>query len=96
MRSYEDLIPDSPEELDLLEQEERCRKVLRTVGKAIFMRLFITAILVFALIRTAVQGWVIGLLILVVLMNLTGILPLLSEWSKQRKRLKEIIAQDEV
>lgn len=96
MRNYEDLIPDAPVERDLFQQEERCRKVLRTVRKAIFMRLFVTAILVLALLRTAMEPWVLGLMALVLVINLTGALPLVSEWKKQRALLKEILDQDEV
>ena len=84
------------EQPDLWQQEERCRKVLRTVGRAMAMRLFVTAVLIFAMVRTAMEGWVIGLMALVLVINLAGALPLLSEWKKQRKLLKDIIAQDEV
>ena len=96
MRNYEDLISGSTDELDLLEQEDRCRRVLRTVGKAMFMRLFVTAVLIFALVCVPVEGWVIGLMVLVLAINFTGILRLLSEWKKQRAILRDIIAKEDV
>ena len=90
----ENQTPEVPQE-DILDREERCRKALKTVGKAIFMRLFILAILGWTALRNGMAPWVIGLLALVAIINLTGIAPLYSEWKKQRKILKDIIAEDE-
>lgn len=92
---YEKLIPENPVEMDVFQREERCRKTLRTVSKAIVMRLIVTGIFVFAAVRFAMELWVVGLIALVMLINLAGILPLLTEWKKQRNILKNIIAEED-
>lgn len=80
---------------ELFEREEKCQKAIRTVSKAIFMRLFATAVLLWALIASGLEGWAIGLIVLVMIINLAGTLPLVSEWKKQRMLLKKLITQEE-
>lgn len=80
---------------NILEREERCRKNLKTVSRAIFMRLVVSCILIFIAVKLSTEIWVAGLMGLVLLINLSGILPLFSEWKKQRTILKDIIAEDE-
>lgn len=87
----EKLIPEQ----DSLDREDRCRKALKTVSKAIFMRLFVTAILIWAVLQADMDLWVVGLMILVMVVNLTGMLPLITEWKKRRKELKQILEEDE-
>lgn len=82
-------------ETDIYDREDQCRKAIRTVGKAAFMRLLVTALLVFVLIGNGMQGWVVGLIVFVLIINLTGMLPLVQELRKQRKLLKEILDQEE-
>lgn len=84
-----------PSEDVLMEQEEKCRKSLRTLGKALVMRLFVTVLLAFALTRTDGQLWVLGLMAFVMVINLAGALPLVAEWKKQRHILREILDQYE-
>ena len=81
-------------EMDSFEREERCRKAIRTVSKAILMRLFVTVILVWALLQTGPELWVIGLIAFVLVINLSGLLPLGTELKKQRKELKEILTEE--
>lgn len=81
---------------DGLDQEDRCRRALKTVAKAIAMRIFVLGILGWVALRNGMSGWVIGILVLVGIINLTGIAPLYSEWKKQRRILREIIEADEV
>lgn len=88
-------MPDILPEDALLEREERCRKALRTLSKAMFMRLFVAAVLFWAAFRDGMALWAMGLMGLVLLINLTGLLPLWKEWKKRRAELKEIIAQFE-
>ena len=76
-------------------QEEKCRKSLKTVGKAIAMRVFVTVLLFWILLQTGLTLWAAGLMVLVLLMNLGGLLPLTQEWKKQRGILKDILAQYE-
>lgn len=86
-------------EPDIYDREDQCRKAIRTairtVGKAVFMRLLVTALLIFVLIGNGMQGWVIGLIVFVLIINLTGMLPLVHELRKQRKLLKKILDEEE-
>ena len=82
-------------ENDLFEREERCRKAMKTVSKAIFMRLFVAAVLIWAVLKADMEPLVIGLMALVMFLNLTGLFPLITEWKKCRRELKEIIAEDD-
>ena len=84
----------SPES-DAFDREEQCRKVIRTVGKAVVMRLVVTALLIFVLVGTGMQSWMIGMIALVLIINLTGMLPLVQELRKQRRLLKDILAEEE-
>lgn len=85
----------SKPEMDAYDREEQCRKTIRTVGRAAFMRLLVTALLLFILVGTGLQGWVIGLMVFVLIINLAGMLPLVQELKKQRSLLKEILAEEE-
>jgi len=79
---------------DLLEREERCQKAIRTVTKAIIMRLFICALLIFVVLRTQMDLWVIGLMLLVMVINITGILPLVGELKKRRGEWKSLLEEE--
>lgn len=93
--NYDELFAGTPAEMDSLEREERCRKTLKTINRAIFMRLLVTAVLIWAVLRSAMAPWALGLMALVLVINITGLVPLVTEAKKQRKLLKEIIAEDE-
>lgn len=82
-------------EMDAYDREEQCRKAIRTVSRAVFMRLVVTALLIFVLVGTGMQLWVIGMMVFVLIINLAGMLPLVQELKKQRKILKEILAEEE-
>lgn len=82
-------------EEELMLREERCRKALKTIFKAMFMRLIVAAVLIWSVIRSGMPRWAAGLMAVVMLINLTGLLPLWQEWQKRRKELKDIIAQFE-
>ena len=84
-----------PSEDALMEQEEICRKGLKTLAKALFMRVFVLALLIFILLQGNMELWVIGLVLFVLIITLAGALPLVSEWKKQRRKLREIIDQYE-
>jgi len=80
---------------ELFEREEKCLKAIRTVRKAVFMRLFVTALLLWTAVSSCVQLWAVGLLLLVMVLNLAGALPLITEWKKQKKLLNELIDMEE-
>lgn len=80
---------------ELFEKEENCLKAIATVRKAVLMRLLVTALLIWAVAVNPGQLWTSGLLVLVMIVNLVGSLPLIAEWKKQRKLYKDLIAQEE-
>ena len=84
-----------PTEDELIAQEEKCRKSMRTVAKAVFMRIFVMALLVWAMIQATMELWIVGIVVFVMLITLAGMLPLIREWNKQRKQLKKILDQYE-
>ena len=88
-----DFEPDR--ELSLDERQERCQKAVKVVVKAIFMRLFVFAILIFAVIRSGMPLWAVGLMALVMVINLSGILPLLAELKKRRLEWKMLLELEE-
>ena len=79
---------------ELFELEEKCIKSIRTVRKAVFMRIFVTGLLIWAVVVGNMDLWVMGLMAFVMIINIIGALPLVSEWKKQRKLLQELIAQE--
>ena len=80
---------------DSFDREERCRKAIKTVGKAVFMRLFVTVLLVAAMVQAELELWALGLIAFVMIINLSGLLPLGAELKKRRAELKEILAEEE-
>lgn len=74
-----------------MDREERCKKALKTVGKAIFMRLFVTAVLIWIVFQTNMEVWVVGLIVLVMIINLSGLLPLSLVMKKKYGELKQIL-----
>ena len=83
------------ENRDLPERQDRCQKAIKAVSKAIFMRLFICGLLIWAVLRTAMDLWVVGLMLLVMFINIAGILPLFSELKKQRAQWKKLLEEEE-
>lgn len=84
---------DPKEELFL--EEERCQKTIKTVGRALFMRLVVAVLMVWVAMGNRTQVWAWGLAAFVLLVDLTGGAVLWKEYRKQRKRLKDLIAQEE-
>ena len=88
-----ELEPDK--EQDLLEREERCQKAMKVVMKAIAMRLVICGLLIWVVLRTGLALWAVGLMILVMLINLTGVFPLYAELKKRRAEWKQLLEEEE-
>ena len=83
------------ESADLPEREERCQKAMKTVAKAIFMRLVISGLLVWVIVSRVRELWVVGLMLLVLLINVTGSLPLIAELKKRRIEWKNLLEEEE-
>ena len=87
-----DFEPDR--ELELEERQDRCQKAMKIVVKAITMRLLVFAILILAVIRSGMPLWAAGLMVLVMIINLTGILPLVAELKKRRLEWKMLLEEE--
>ena len=85
---------DPGREMDLEERQERCQKAIKVVVKAIAMRLFVFVILILAVIRSGMPLWAAGLMALVMVINLTGTLPLVSELKKRRLEWKMLLEEE--
>ena len=86
---------DSGEDRDLSEREERCQKAIKAVTKAIAMRILICGLLLWIVLQSGVDFWVLAMLLLVMVMNLAGILPLASELKKRRLEWKALLKEEE-
>ena len=80
---------------DLYEREEQCMKAIKTVRRAIFMRLVVAGLMVLAVVLTPTQPTVWALMIFVLAMDVLGAVPLVQEWRRQRTLLKVLIASEE-
>jgi hypothetical protein len=87
-----DFEPDR--ELELEERQERCQKAMKIVAKAIAMRLLVFVILILAVIRSGMPLWAAGLMVLVMIINLTGTLPLVAELKKRRQEWKMLLEEE--
>ena len=91
--NMDDLFAQEP--ADLLEREERCQKAMKTITKAIFMRMVVTGLLVWVIVSQIRELWVAGLMLLVLLINVTGSLPLIAELKKRRMEWKSLLEEEE-
>lgn len=71
-------------------EDERINKALKTVRRAVIMRLVVTALLVWIMIVSRQQIWVVGMVAFVLVINVTGSVPLVQEWRRQKKKLDEL------
>lgn len=93
MRNQDPLIPEP--DMDGFQREERCRKVIKNVRKAIVIRLVVVALVIFAFTRTAMSPWLVGLMLLVVVITLGALPPLLKELKARRAELKTLMESEE-
>lgn len=79
---------------DIYDQEERCRRAIRTVARAIVMRLLVLALVIWAFAQAPGNGVLIGLLLLVAFITLGALPILIKELRRRRRELKALIAQE--
>lgn len=89
----DDFILDSLSEMDPYDREERCRKTIRTLRKAIIVRIAAGVLLAVAVIRANAAPIALGLTGFALLMILSGLLPLGRELKKQRIILAECLEE---
>ena len=81
--------------MDPYDREEQCRKTIRVVTRAVVMRVLVGVLLLAAVIRAGANPAVLGLCAFVLLIAVSGAVPLTRELGKQRKLLKECSSQQE-
>lgn len=79
---------------DDFEREEKCRRTLKAIGRAIGMRMAVVVLLILACLR-APSPWVVGIVALTAIISLAALPPLLKEWKLRRAELKEILDSEE-
>ena len=80
---------------DLYEQEENCIKSIKTLRRAVLMRIVVALLMVWAVAMEPGQPIVWGLMVFVLMVDVLGALPLLQEWKRQKRKLADLIAQEE-
>ena len=91
----DDFILDSLSDMDPFDREERCRKTIRTLRKAIIMRIAAGILLAVAVVRANAVAIALGITGFALLLILSGLFPLARELKKQREILKECLEQQE-
>ena len=93
----EDFILDSLSDMDPYDREERCRKTIRTLTKAIVMRVLAGILLVAGVVCAGAAPIALGLSIFALLVILAGAVPLIQEFRKQIRLLKDcLVLQKEI
>ena len=83
--------------MDPYDREEQCRKTIRVVTRAIVMRIVVSVLLLVMVIRAGASPAVLGLGAFVLVIAVSGALPLGKELVKQKELLKECLKdQDEL
>lgn len=83
--------------MDPYDREEQCRKTIRVVTRAILMRIVVSVLLLIMVIRAGASPVVLGLGAFVLVIAVSGALPLGKELVKQKELLKECLKdQDEL
>ena len=83
------------QELDPYDREEQCRKTIRVVLRAMVMRVLVGVLLLVAVIRAGANPAVLGLGVFVLVIAVSGAVPLGRELIKQRRLLKACLEEQE-
>ena len=89
----DDFILDSLSDMDPYDREERCRKTMRTLLRAIIVRIAAGVLLAVAVVRVGASSLALGLTGFALLLILSGLFPLVMELKKQKRILKECLDQ---
>ena len=89
----DDFILDSLSDMDPYDREERCRKTIRTLLRAIIVRFAAGVLLAVAVVRAGVSSVALGLTGFALLLILSGLFPLAMELKKQKDILKDCLEQ---
>ena len=75
---------------DFYQKDADITKALKTVRKAVFMRAFVTALLLWVMLLSRQQLWVVGMIAFVLVINIAGAVPLVKEWRNQKQKLDDL------
>lgn len=89
----EDFILGSLSDMDPYDREERCRKTMRTLLRAIVIRVAAGVLLAVAVVRAGASPVTLGLTGFALLLILAGLFPLTMELKKQKDILKDCLEQ---
>lgn len=89
----DDFILDSLSDMDPYDREERCRKTIRTLLKAVMIRVAAGVLLAVAVVRAGASSVTLGLTGFVLLLILSGLFPITMELKKQKDILKDCLEQ---
>ena len=89
----EDFILGSLSDMDPYDREERCRKTMRTLLRAIVIRVAAGVLLAVAMVRVGASSLALGLTGFALLLILSGLFPLTRELKKQKDILKDCLEQ---
>ena len=88
------LIPDDSAQGDVYQRIERCEKTIRTIRRAVLMRLFLTGVLLYIPFAAEVSVGVVLMLLFVAAINASGLLPLVSQWKGKKKELDQLLDEE--
>ena len=89
----DDFILNSLSDMDPYDREERCRKTIRTLLRAIVVRIVAGVLLEVAVVRVGASSLALGLTGFALLLILAGLFPLMMELKKQKGILIECLNQ---
>ena len=84
-----------PEGESVYEKIERCEKNLRVIRRAVLMRIALTALLLYIPFAAGSGRGVFVMMFLVGAINLSGLLPLVSQWKIKKKELDRLLDEEE-
>ena len=82
----DEFILDSLSDMDPYDREERCRKTIRTLLRAIMVRFAAGVLLAVAVIRAGASSVALGLTGFALVLILSGLFPLMVEMKKQKEQ----------
>lgn len=92
--SYESLIQEPGGEENVYQKIERCEKTIRTIRRAVLMRIFLTVLLLGIPFAAKLQGGVVIMMIFVVIINVSGLLPLINQWKLKKAELDKLLDEE--
>lgn len=91
---YDELFRQPEEGESVYARIERCEKTIRIIRRSVLMRLVLTVLLIYIPFAADVPGAAAVMILLVCLMNLSGLLPLISQWKSKKQELDKLLDEE--